>query len=64
VDYAGVYKVVKVPDAPAMDGMGVPVGTVSVGSLLSDRAMLFQLPGLVNIQKAIENDHRNSGFSH
>ena len=44
MDYAGVYKVVKVPDAPAMDGMGVPVGTVSVGSLLSDRAMLFQLP--------------------
>ena len=22
------------------------------------------IPGLVNIQKAIENDHRHSGFSH
>ena len=24
----------------------------------------WTLPGLVNIQKAIENGHRNSGFSH
>ena len=23
-----------------------------------------KIPGLVNIQKAIENGHRNSGFSH
>jgi len=24
----------------------------------------YELPGLVNIQKAIEHGHRNSGFSH
>ena len=24
----------------------------------------MHVPGLVNIQKAIENHHRNSGFSH
>ena len=32
--------------------------------LAVDLASFAQIPGLVNIQKAIENGHRNSGFSH
>ena len=29
-----------------------------------DVAIDFTIPGLVNIQKAMENRHRNSGFTH
>ena len=37
-----------------------PPGSLSPAGAKSWRG----LPGLVNIQKAIENYHRNSGFSH
>ena len=37
---------------------------VLMGFFSTINAVLMVIYPLVNIQKAIENDHRNSGFSH
>ena len=48
-----------------MDGMG-DIRDIAPSPAQNSRLRIVdrKLPGLVNIQKAIENGHRNSEFSH